>query len=136
MDANEGEIMYGWSHLQNPGYGRKSLRRSGIMWCACWFWWSGVFVKRVVNYALQSVMCNFGISLLRTSRAQSAAGTAVSSSRIQPGAFVFYANGSGTVNHVALYIGGGQVVHASSRRTGIRISTWNYRTPSAIRRVV
>lgn len=85
---------------------------------------------------VQSVMSNFGISLPRTSRAQSAAGTAVSSSQMQPGDLIFYANGSGTVNHVALYIGGGQVVHASSRRTGIRISTWNYRTPSAIRRVL
>lgn len=85
---------------------------------------------------VQSVMRNFGISLPRTSRAQSAAGTAVSSSQMQPGDLIFYANGSGTVNHVALYIGGGQVVHASSRRTGIRISTWNYRTPSAIRRVL
>lgn len=85
---------------------------------------------------VQSVMSNFGISLPRTSRAQAAAGTAVSSSQMQPGDLIFYADGSGTVNHVALYIGGGQVVHASSRRTGIRISTWNYRTPSAIRRVL
>lgn len=85
---------------------------------------------------VQSVMRNFGVSLPRTSRAQSTVGIAVSSSQMQPGDLIFYDNGSGTVNHVALYIGGGQVVHASNRRTGIRISTWNYRTPSAIRRVL
>ncbi|WP_243125451.1 SH3 domain-containing protein [Clostridium transplantifaecale] len=116
--------------------------------------------SRIVNYAVQfvgnpyvwggtsltngadcsgfvlSVMRNFGVSLPRTSQAQSQAGTAVSSSEMQPGDLVFYANGSGTVNHVAMYIGNGQVVHASSRRTGIRISTWNYRTPKVIRRVL
>lgn len=83
-----------------------------------------------------SVMRNFGVSLPRTSQAQSQTGTAVNSSEMQPGDLVFYANGSGTVNHVAMYIGNGQVVHASSRRTGIRISTWNYRTPKVIRRVI
>ena len=36
------------------------------------------------------------------------------------------------INHVALYIGNGQVVHASSKRTGIKISSWNYRSPSKI----
>lgn len=116
--------------------------------------------NQVVNYALQfvgnpyvwggtsltngadcsgfvlSVMRQFGVSLPRTSNAQSQTGTTVSSSDIQPGDLVFYANGSGTVNHVAMYIGNGQVVHASSRRTGIRISTWNYRTPKVIKRVL
>ena len=85
---------------------------------------------------VQSVMRNFGVSLPRTSREQSRAGTGISSSQMQPGDLIFYANAGGTVNHVAMYIGNGQVVHASSRRTGIRISTWNYRTPAAIRRVL
>ena len=83
---------------------------------------------------VQSVMRNFGISLPRTSRAQSQVGEAINSSEMQPGDLIFYANSSGTVNHVAMYIGNGQVVHASSARTGIRISNWNYRTPKVIRR--
>ena len=48
------------------------------------------------------------------------------------GDLVFYAK-NGTINHVAIYIGGGQVVHASNEKTGIRISSVNYRTPAAIR---
>jgi len=44
------------------------------------------------------------------------------------GHLVFYAKG-GTINHVAIYIGGGQVIHASSPKTGIRISNVSYRTP-------
>ena len=85
---------------------------------------------------VQSVMRNFGILLPRTSRAQSQVGEAINSSEMQPGDLIFYANSSGTVNHVAMYIGNGQVVHASSARTGIRISNWNYRTPKVIRRVL
>ena len=48
---------------------------------------------------------------------------------MRPGDLIFYTNSKGTVNHVAMYIGNGQIVHAASRRSGIKISTWNYRTP-------
>lgn len=74
-----------------------------------------------------SVFKNFGISLPRTSGSQASAGRSVSSGQMRPGDLIFYANSSGTVNHVAIYIGNGQVVHASSAKTGIKISTWNYR---------
>ena len=46
---------------------------------------------------------------------------------------IFYAGSNGKVNHVAIYIGNGRIVHAASRRSGIKTSTWNYRTPVAIR---
>ena len=48
---------------------------------------------------------------------------------MRPGDLIFYTNSGGTINHVALYIGGGRVCHASNARDGIKISTWNYRTP-------
>ncbi len=85
---------------------------------------------------VQSVMKNFGISLPRVSRDQANSGRAVTSSQMRPGDLIFYANSSGTVNHVAMYIGNGQIVHAASTRSGIRISTWNYRTPYRIRNVI
>ena len=73
-----------------------------------------------------------GITLERVSRDQARHGTAIDSSAMRPGDLVFYTNGSGTVNHVAMYIGNGQIVHAASRRSGIKISTWNYRKPYRI----
>lgn len=76
-----------------------------------------------------SVYKKFGITLSHSSRAQANEGTKISASELQPGDLVFYANSSGTINHVALYIGGGQVIHASSPSTGIKISKYNYRTP-------
>ncbi len=82
---------------------------------------------------VQSVMKNFGISLPRTSREQAKVGRAIKSSEMRPGDLIFYANSSGTVNHVAMYIGNGQIVHAASSKSGIKISTWNYRSPKAIR---
>lgn len=81
----------------------------------------------------QSVFANFGISIPRTSSAQSCSGKSVSLSGVQPGDLIFYAR-NGRINHVALYIGGGQVVHASNEKTGIKISNMYYRTPSCARR--
>ena len=83
------------------------------------------FVKYVYSHVA-------GITLPRTSREQARQGTSIKSSQMRPGDLIFYANGGGTVNHVAMYIGNGQIVHAASRRSGIKISTWNYRTPYRI----
>ena len=75
----------------------------------------------------QSVFANFGIGIPRTAASQSGSGTPVSLDSLQAGDLIFY--GDGGISHVALYIGGGQVVHASSSTTGIITSSYNYRTP-------
>lgn len=79
-----------------------------------------------------SVMAHFGVSLPHHSGSQAGAGRSISSSQMRPGDLIFYTNSGGTINHVALYIGGGRVCHASNARSGIKISTWNYRTPAKI----
>lgn len=71
---------------------------------------------------------NFGYSISRTSRSQAASGRTIPTSSVKPGDLVFYSNGGG-INHVAMYIGGGQVIHASNPRSGIKISNMYYRTP-------
>lgn len=100
--------------------------------------WGGTSLTRGADCSgfTQSVMRNFGISLPRVSRDQANAGRAVKQSEMRPGDLIFYTNSGGTVNHVAMYIGNGQVVHAASKRSGIRISTWNYRNPAKIRNVI
>ncbi len=82
-----------------------------------------------------SVFAKYGVSLPHSSRAQANLGTSISASELQPGDLVFYAKG-GTINHVAIYIGGGQVIHASSPKTGIKISSYNYRTPYKMVRIL
>lgn len=70
-----------------------------------------------------------GISLSHSSAAQAGEGKKVSNP--QPGDLIFYSNGS-RINHVAIYMGDGQIVHASSAKTGIKVSRWNSRTPVKI----
>jgi len=76
----------------------------------------------------QSVLQDFGIYIPRTSRTQATAGRKVSLDNLQPGDLIFYAK-NGSINHVALYIGNGQVISASSPSTGIRIANYDYRQP-------
>lgn len=82
-----------------------------------------------------SIYAKYGIYLPHSSRAQAGMGTGINMSEAKPGDLVFYAKG-GRVNHVAMYIGGGQVIHASSPSTGIRITSAYYRTPVAVRRFI
>lgn len=86
------------------------------------------FVQYVMEHAA-------GIHIDRTSREQASEGEAVSASAMMPGDLLFYAGGS-TIDHVAMYIGEGKIVHAANSRSGIKISTWNYRQPVTIRRVI
>lgn len=76
-----------------------------------------------------SVYKHFGISLSHSSRAQANEGKKITAAGLQPGDLIFYGGSSGSINHVAMYIGGGKVIHASSPKTGIKISNYTYRTP-------
>lgn len=73
---------------------------------------------------------NFGYSLPRTSYAQRSAGKEVSYSEAQPGDLICYDG------HVGIYIGGGYIVHASSVKTGIKVSKATYRTILSVRRIL
>ena len=84
----------------------------------------------------QQILAKFGVSLPRTSREQANCGRGISSAEMRPGDLIFYAGSGGTINHVAIYIGNGQVCHASNAKTGIKISSWNYRSPARIRNVL
>ncbi len=85
------------------------------------------FVMRIYEH--------FGYSIPRTSRAQAAATRTVDSSDVRVGDLFFYGSGS-YVSHVALYIGNGQIIHASNARDGIKISNAYYRQPIKIGRVM
>ena len=72
----------------------------------------------------------FGYSLPRSSYAQSGAGKSVSYSEAQPGDIIYYGG------HVGIYIGNGQIVHASTERSGIKITSATYRSIITVRRIV
>ncbi len=77
-----------------------------------------------------AVYKNFGYSLPRSSYAQSGAGRGVSYSEAQPGDIIYYGG------HVGIYIGNGQIVHASTERSGIKITSATYRNIITVRRIV
>lgn len=124
---------------------------------------SGTVRQQVVNYALkfvgnkyryggnsltngtdcsgftQQVLGHFGYSISRTSYSQANDGRTISISSVKPGDLLFYKRG-GRINHVTMYIGNGQVVHASNSapypRGGIKVSGIGYRTPCKAVRII
>ena len=100
--------------------------------------WGGTSLTKGADCSgfVLSVFKKYGITLSHSSRAQANEGTKISASELKPGDLVFYGNGKGNNNNVAIYIGGGQVIHASSPKTGIKISSYKYRTPVKCVRVI
>jgi len=93
--------------------------------------WGGTSLTKGADCSgfVLSVYKKFGVKLPHYSGSQANSGTKISYDELQAGDLIFYANSSGTINHVAIYLGGGQVIHASSPKSGIKISKYNYRTP-------
>lgn len=89
---------------------------------------TGVDCSGFTRYVMQHAA---GVNMNRSSGSQASQGRSISAAEIQPGDLLFYSSGK-RINHVALYIGNGQIVHASTERTGIKISNWTYRTPAKI----
>lgn len=86
---------------------------------------------------VQAIYADFGYSIPRVSRDQAAsAGNRVSVSELLPGDLIFYTNSSNSVNHVAMYIGNGMIVHAANSRQGIITSKYNYRDIYCVRRII
>lgn len=80
---------------------------------------------------VMSVFKHFGISLPRTSGEQGQCGTNVGGiGNARPGDLVSYSG------HIGIYIGNGQIVHASSAKTGIKVSNASYRPILSVRRIV
>lgn len=84
---------------------------------------TGVDCSGFTRYVMQH---GAGVLLNRSSGSQAVQGVSIGADQMRPGDLIFYGNGS-RINHVGMYIGNGQIVHASTYKTGIKISNWNYR---------
>ncbi len=99
--------------------------------------WGGTSLTRGADCSgfTLSIFAKYGIYLPHSSAAQANCGTRISASEAQPGDLFFYGSGR-RISHVAIYIGNGQIVHASSARTGIKISSAYYRSPICVVRLL
>ena len=117
---------------------RQSIRAYALSFLGGRYVWggenpySGVDCSGFTRYILSHAG---GVYINRTAAEQAQQGREVSIDEAKPGDLVFYSNGS-RVNHVAIYIGDGRVVHASNERNGIMVSRWDYRTPVHIRNMI
>ena len=117
---------------------RTNIKNTAIKYIGGSYVWGGNTLGAGVDCSgfVQQIYKLYGVTLPRVSKEQAKSGTAVSSSNKKVGDLIFYANSNGVVDHVAIYIGNNQVVHAASTKAGIKISNWDYRTPHSIRNVL
>lgn len=96
--------------------------------------WGGESLTKGVDCSgfTMKVYEKFGIKLPHYSGSQPSYGKKIKKSELQPGDLIFYGE-NGKINHVAIYIGNGKVVHAANKRDGIKISNAFYRKPICYR---
>lgn len=154
------DISYGFSHAISVAEEEEIRKQKEAEEAARLAEMTSTKRQEIVNYALQfvgnpyvyggtsltngtdcsgftmSVYAHFGYGLPRTAAAQMQGLSSVDLGSIEPGDLLFYRGSDGSIGHVTMYIGGGQVVHASSSTTGIIISSVGYRTPCGAARVI
>lgn len=97
--------------------------------------WGGTSLENGIDCSgfTMRILGKYGVSLPHSSKAQPSCGTKISASDAKPGDLFFYGSGS-SISHVAIYIGNGQIVHASNKRDGIKVSNAFYRSPICVAR--
>jgi len=129
-----------WSPLDDTTETRRNLINYGMQFLGTPYKYNGLSLTSGIDCSgfTQEVYKTANISLHRESYNQKTQGVSVASiHEARPGDLLFYTDQKGTVNHVAIYIGGGQILHACESRGGVTITSYNYSTePSYIRDVI
>lgn len=114
---------------------RVSLVQYALQFVGNRYVWGGTSLTNGIDCSgfTMQIYARYGISLPHHAASQPGYGTRISASDAQPGDLFFYGSGS-TISHVGIYIGNGQIVHASNARTGIKISSAYYRAPICVAR--
>ena len=99
--------------------------------------WGGTSLTKGADCSgfTMQIFKQYGVTLPHSSRSQAGYGKKITSSQARPGDLFFYGS-NGVIGHVAIYIGGGQIVHAANSREGIKVSKCNYRNVMAVRSIL
>lgn len=110
----------------------KKIAKYGCQYIGNPYVWGGTSLTEGADCSgfVWRIYKNFGYSLPRTSYEQRSAGTGVAYENAQPGDLICYDG------HVGMYIGDGLIVHASNKKSGIKVNKATYRTILAVRRII
>ena len=119
------ELEYGEGYTDS----RVSLVQFALQFVGNRYVWGGTSLTNGIDCSgfTMQVYARYGVGLPH----QPAYGNRIRASEAKPGDLFFYGSGS-SISHVGIYIGNGQIVHASNARTGIKISSAYYRTPICV----
>ncbi|MCI6675825.1 MAG: C40 family peptidase [Clostridiales bacterium] len=129
----------GWTSVTNCSKPRKELIEYGMQYLGVPYVWGGTDFATGVDCSGFTLLCynHIGIELPRTSYNQVNRGTLVSLEDAKPGDLMFYTDGEGVVNHVAIYIGDGKILQSANSLHQVTISAYNYNTePYAIKNII
>lgn len=123
------ELEYGEGYTDS----RVSLVQFALQFVGNRYVWGGTSLTNGIDCSgfTMQVYARYGVGLPHHAASQPAYGKRISASEAKPGDLFFYGSGS-SISHVGIYIGNGQIVHASNARTGIKISNAYYRTPICV----
>lgn len=123
------ELEYGEGYTDS----RVSLVQFALQFVGNRYVWGGTSLTNGIDCSgfTMQVYARYGVGLPHHAASQPAYGKRISASEAKPGDLFFYGSGS-SISHVGIYIGNGQIVHASNARTGIKISSAYYRTPICV----